>query len=148
MAEFLFRPPVIQREKAQIRSNISYQLRSDVPCGATEETRPCSLRPVLLNKLCFLLLPNPKLPDDHVLRARSHLGRNEISSFIKVRRAAIERTQKRFFPHQIFIREPFPKLLNIVLVALAKQLEIPVRLPVVEESITPVRERTQLQLRP
>src|ERR1051326_2416151 len=64
--EAFFRFPVIQREKAMISSNIFYQLRSDVAPRAPEETRPSSIRPVLLLKLSFPVLPNPKFPDNHV----------------------------------------------------------------------------------
>src|SRR5262245_26798613 len=67
--ELFFRLPVIQREKTKIKTKISYQLRPYIAVRATEETRPHSLRPVLLNKLGCLFLPYPELPDNHILSA-------------------------------------------------------------------------------
>src|SRR5262249_55506081 len=72
--ELLFRLPVIQREKAKISSNILYQLRPDVACGAVEETSPRSFRPVLRHKLTFPVFPYIKLPDNHVLAFTGQLS--------------------------------------------------------------------------
>ena len=96
-----------------------------------EETRPCSFRPVLLNKLCCLVWPYPKLPDNHILSAGSHLSQYR-TAFI--RSVLIKRAQKRFSQDYAFKKQQVESL-DFLLAFPPAIFKTFVRLPVIKNLI-------------
>jgi len=114
-----------------ISSNIFYQLRFQVAPGASEETRPSSLRPVLLDEFSYPVLPNPKFPDDHV--SAGHLSQYQTAFVLAV---VIKRAQQRLVFHQVLARQPPLELVDLKPVLAAKFFKIPVRSPIVPHLVT------------